>query len=267
MTTLGNDLIGWTPRRWFLFIALALVGQMGLVYWLSDYKVVAPRRSRAATRVRIASPETLEAQPTGVWSLEDPTLLALVTSRGFSRSAWLTIPRFAYSMSNSLAPPLWLRRPAEELVDDFNEFLQTNLLFDRTLSGRLPPAVSEVRSPVPVVMKGTKLRIEGGLAGWRLVSPDLPRESEPILTNTVIRVFVDSAGITRSAALLSTKGVEAADQDALNFAKHARFSPDGQGVASSSSTNAIGLVSGTLVFQWFQVNWSEMAGPALRAPN
>jgi hypothetical protein len=253
-----RELNPWTPQRWLLYTLFAFITQVALVFWLSDYNVVTPRRPRAKTHVHVAPAWETEPTPGSIPSQGDPTLFALVTPHGFSRSAWLTVQRFSYPMTNSLEPPEWLGPPTDDLVDDFDEFVQTNLISDQTISGRIPPALAQIRLPIPVVLPFTKVRTDGGLTGTVLLSQDLPRTSEPILTNTVARLLVDSAGLTVSAVLLSASGVAQADLDALNFAKRARFA------RAIEATNRTSLIFGDLVFQWFTVSWSDLAPPTVQ---
>jgi hypothetical protein len=255
------EVASWRPRRWLLLVTLALAAHLALVSWLSPPNAASLPLARSQTGVRVISHS--KKQAVSASERGDPTLFALVHSRGFSRTAWLTIPRFQYQVTNQVPPLHWLALPTEELADDFAEFVQTNLVTEDLISSIPTPALSSPTLPTPVVTSDSMVRVESGLSGRTLVAPGaLPRQPDPILTNTVVRVLVDPAGLTLSAALLSGSGAAKADQDALNFAKSARF-PLRQG-----EVNPGGFAFGTLVFRWSGVRWPngvESPGvPALR---
>jgi hypothetical protein len=247
------DITLWTPRQWLLGIALALTIQLALVFWLSGNHTGVTARSSAETHVRMAWPRDEEPAMAQPPEKDDPTLFALVSAQGFSRSAWLTLRQFKDPMTTPPEPLHWLSLASDELADDFTEFVQTNLVGEDLMASTPAPTLASPALPTPVVVPDTIVRVESGLAG-RAMLPNLrlPRETEAILTNSVVGVFVDASGRTVSAALLSTSGVAQADQDALNFAKAARFAPSPQ--AASSQT---GFAFGTLVFQWAGVRWAE----------
>jgi TonB family protein len=227
--------------------------QLALVSWLSGGHSGEAVRPRAETHVRLAWPSEPEPPAAQGPEKDDPTLFALVSAQGFSRSAWLSLPRFEDPMTNPPEPLHWLSLASEELADDFTEFVQTNLVGEDLIASTPAPTLANPALPTPVVVADTIVRVESGLAG-RALLPNLrlPRETEPILTNSVVSVLVDPSGRTMSAALLSTSGVAQADQDALNFAKAARFAPSTEGGSSIS-----GFAFGTLVFQWAGVRWAE----------
>ena len=107
---------------------------------------------------------------------------------------------------------------------------------------------------------GTTLRIEGELANLRLLkSVNLPEAPEATLTNTVVRMSVDSTGRTISAALLSSCGTARLDQEALEYARRARFAP--VPASPADATASARLAFGTFVFQWWRANWEKL-GPA-----
>jgi hypothetical protein len=249
----------WGRERWLLYVVLIFLIQLTLLWCLSDYTLVRPRQHPASTRVRLAVARQGGSPADILWAQADPTVFALVTPEGFSRSAWLTIPRRTYEMTNSLEEPHWLGPPTKTLADDFDEFLQTNLVSDELMSARIPPAFSQTRRPLPSIAASTTLRLEGDLAGRKLLSRlDLPRVSpEPILTNTVVRLVVDSGGMTLLAALISSCGEANADQEALTFARRARFAPLPEETPTERSSASGRLTFGGMVFQWFKVDWDS----------
>src|SRR5262249_8900936 len=113
--------------------------------------------------------------------------------------------------------------------------------------------------PLLSITASTTLRLEGGLADRKLLSRlDLPPLSpEPILTNTVVRLVVDSSGMTLLAALISSCGIANADQEALNFARRARLAPLPEEDSARRSAEPGGLAFGRMIFQWFRVDWND----------
>lgn len=254
MTAVNRAPIPWSRRRWLVFFLLAILAQLALVFRLSDSSVVTLGFPHAGTRIRVLPDFQNGSGAQAALSESDPTLFALVTPHGFSDSAWLTIPRFDYEMTNHLEPPQWLAPPIDELVDDFDDFVQSNVVAEETMVGRIPPVFSRVLLPEPVVTTGALVKAEGPLVSRMLpAQPALPPPpSGQIPTNTVVRVAVDIAGLPRSVALVVSSGVAAADQSALAYAKKARFAPVSMANSTDLGTET-GLTFGNLVFQWFQV--------------
>src|SRR5262249_53548950 len=93
------------------------------------------------------------------------------------------------------------------------------------------------------------VRINGALSNRKLLAvPDLPSwGSTNLLTNTVIRLMVDSEGLPRSQTLLIRSGATEADDYALRTARNLRFEPDTPRTADTSPNS---LAWGELVFQW-----------------
>jgi hypothetical protein len=244
-------------------VLLATGLQLAAVSLLSPRHEPRARPPRPEAHLRLDRLETGRTALASDFERTDPTLFALVSERGFSGAAWLTVPPFDYRMTNAPEPLRWLTIRPEELADDLSEFVQTNLLNEDVIAGALPPRVAEPVVPVPVVVAGTVLRVEGELAGRRLLEGQtIPQLSEAIVanptlaenrSNTVVSVLVDRSGRTVSAALLSLPNVlPAADELALKFAKAARFEPRRLGAVGAGQFEA-----GTLVFVWAKVRWEE----------
>lgn len=259
MNTTDPALI-WSRRQWVFWIVFLIAAQVGLVFWLGGNQTtnVIPAIAQPGVRVLPHAAESLDLSQ--VSERPDPTLFALVNQRGFSGPAWLNVRPFPYQLTNSLSFSSPLGLGTEELVDDFAEFLQTNLLSGDRIGDGLSPSVAQPVLAIPVVVNATILRVEGGLrtTPWTSEQP-LPHPAEPILTNTptVVRVLVNGAGMPVSAALLSGSGTATADRDALTFAKSMRFTTTTPG-ATAEWTNGIQVAY--LVFQWHGVRWNEPAG-------
>lgn len=251
-----DSLPAWSRRRWVLCILLIIAAQVGFICWFSERRVVLPHIQVPQPSVRLIfdrSGPRAGLAPT----VSDPTLFALVNAQSFSRSAWLTVNPFPYRMTNQAAPSHPLDFSTEELVDDFAEFVQTNLMSSDRIDKGLLPVLARPNLAHLVVVNTTVLRPAGGLTGQPWVSDQpLPQQPEPILTNSIVRVVVNSAGAPISAALLSSSGSVKADQDALRFARTVRF-PNTSGASTVELTNRVQFTSGILIFQWRQTRWIE----------
>jgi hypothetical protein len=259
MSLAEANLTTWSFRRWTAVVVLFLVGQLGLVFWLSRRPKPQPARDLATTEVRWVPTPLPKQSPVGAAAQADPTVFALPNAHGFSAAAWLTVTPFSFWMTNPPAPPRWLRPAVDEFADDFNEFVQTNLVAEEMLPDKLTPTPAQMGLPGPHLVPATVLRVEGLLSQRRLLpGQSLPQLPLIVLTNSVVRVRVDPSGRVISAALLPfpLPGPELAqaDQEALKFAKSARFAPDHEALWHEGP-DELRLVSGNLVFQWSRVRW------------
>jgi hypothetical protein len=253
MNEFAPESLGWRPRRWLVFVVLLIAAQLAVVWCLSVRRSPPAPRVSAEAHLRVVGDGNKEGARRPTFEHADPTLFALVSAEGFSGPAWLTIPDFAYTMSNGPAPLQWLAVRPEELADDLTEFVQTNLLSEDVIAGPITPQVAEPAQRVPVLTAATLLKVEGELADRPLLyNPPLPQLSEPVLTNTTVRLLVDGDGRTVSAALLSPSWVAAADQAALRFARGARFAPRRSTVEGDPGKKCD---FGTFVFQWARLRW------------
>ena len=252
----------WGRKGWIVSVLLIFAGQIALVFWLSDRAIEVPALAEPPIRVRIGTIQSPGQAEAADLKMGDPTLFALVTEEGFSKRAWLTIPPFTNQLSSRPEPPHYLALTAEDLTEDFAEFVQTNVLGDEVILDRLTPSFTHPGLPIPVVVNSTIVTLEGPLAG-RGLQPGgaLPQQGES-LTNTVVQVTVNDAGAALSAALISSSGVLKADQEALAFARTARFAPRGDSRARES--DASGVISGHLVFHWWQVRWGDSSAATAR---
>jgi hypothetical protein len=187
----------------------------------------------------------------------DPTLFALLSPAGFSRTAWLTIAPFRYTMTNHPASLAWLTLVSDELANDFAEFVQTNLVSEDVMLDNLPPEFARPTLATPLVSSGIAVRVEGPLDERGLLAElHAAAPSEPILQNTLVHVVVNDAGQVLSAALMLSCGVPQADAEALRLSATARFRPIKSSRAGrSAKQNAYSW--GNLVYQWAQVRWNE----------
>ncbi|MFO1499544.1 MAG: energy transducer TonB [Verrucomicrobiota bacterium] len=174
--------------------------------------------------------------------------------QGFSQSAWLLIPRFDSPVKKQPDPPQFLSLASEELTAEFAEFIQTNRLPEELVSGKRAPLIDTPHLVAPGLVSGTTVTLEGPLQSDVLSLAGLPQRTDLLLTNTVVQVLVNAAGMTVSAALLSSCKVPEADTAALAFARTARFAPLRSSALTNHATTA-SLTFGNLVFQWCSFRW------------
>jgi len=240
---------GWRLGRWGFFIAIIFAVQLALIFWLGNASPVRPRPPAAAPAVHLAANYSSE-----LLMLQDPTLFALPHRQGFSGSAWLKMPRMNFRSFDWSEPTNWLSLPILQLGAGFGQFTETNR-FD---SWQLPASPEpDLRLPefLPLAIGAgqSRLRLEGGLAKRRLLTPlELTSwEHKDLLTNSVVQMLVDGEGRPQSfVLLLPGSGETKADQQAINLARAARFEPmnaRGPGRISNPLTN---LTWGQMVFEW-----------------
>lgn len=233
---------GWPFHRWGLLIVLVFVAQVGLILALGDRQPIVPRKPGLAPELRLAigSSELL--------ALHDPTLFALPHSKGFAAAAWRQTSQVGFPPFRWTEPPRWLALPVEQLGNTFLSFVQTNMLV-RIEFETMPAPGLVLPAPMEMTLATrSTLRVAGDLAQRRLLNPvELPAwPSADLLTNSVVQVFVDSAGNVLSHTLLPPgSGSKDADQRALELAKVTRFAPGQQPLGR--------LTRGTLIFEWHTV--------------
>lgn len=240
----------WSNRRLSWIVALLFALHLSLVFFLSEQTRLT-RVPRASTSIRWIKDQAMDPGAAELLSLRDPTLLALVSEHGFSGTAWLNRSPFPYHLTNRSEPPQWLGPSVSRLAEDFVQFVGTNATEPLFRAEKPRPSLSQMNIADPVSLIRSVFRLEGGMAGRRLISTNALPPPEPgiILTNCVIQVLVSAKGYTLSHALLWSSGSARADENALNFAKAARFAPLDQG-RQESSADPGRYDFGTFVFQW-----------------
>jgi TonB family protein len=238
---------GWPLSRWLMLIALVFVAHVALIFTFGERKPDAPRAVTNAPELKLTTSSS-------EWlALNDPTLFAQPNLAGFAGPAWLEPPRVEFHRQEWTEPPRWLLLPVEELGAIFGQFMQTNhfAIFQFELK---PPArfIVPVALVEPNLPQTSTLRIEGDLTQRQLLTP-ISLESWPnddILKPSVVQALVDAKGNVTSIVLLSSSGLEAANQRALELVRAARFTP------------SPGLTIGQFVF-----NWHTVAPPVTNAPS
>ena len=238
----------WTRGQWLGIIALVCALQVALLFSLGDSKPKPHSAPAQAPVLRVA-----DASAGDLLALMDPTIFALPHRRGFSGPGWLLVPpqEFqAYVWSN---PPGWLELPVADLGQAFQQFIQTNSFNTFEVLPQLQP---ELTWPTLTKTRGlpqeSGFRVTGDLAGRRMLTmPVLPPQPNPeLLTNSVVQLVVDAAGVPVSLTLLVGSGKKEADQYALAQARAARFQPANP--AGKPSALA-GLSWGLLIFEWHTI--------------
>jgi hypothetical protein len=238
----------WPQRRWVIIVLLVFIAQVALIFSLSEKPRPRARSYVSSPMLRLTTPGTNE-----VLSLLDPTWFALPHWHGFSGPAWMKtpgVPLRAFSWSEDLRP---LALPALDLGSAFNRFVATN---DFAASQVLAPPEPIFNLPAvyPLqIASRSSLRIEGGLAQRRLLTPlALPLWSHTeLLSNSVVQLLVDADGRPVSAGtLLVSSGHPPADQHALQQAISARFDALRENNQARPTDR---LTWGTLIFEWKNV--------------
>lgn len=245
MTATLADSGKWSPRRLWTVIAIVFAFQVACVFWLGARKPVAARRSGGASIVFLAASGADEIP------LAEPALFVLPHRYGFSGGAWLRAPERRLNSVDWKGPVGWLSLTSAPTGNSLPEFAATNSFVSFQLAAKPAPEFTMPR--LPIAMPGptnSTLRIVGPLAARRLLTvPPLPVWAHTnILTNTVVQVLADARGNVFSWTLMPPgSGLAAADEEAIRFARTARFEPLDR--AGQNQLQAE-LTMGKLVFQW-----------------
>ena len=249
MTAAPVELRAWSRRRWWGAILLLLAAQMGLVFWLGDRSLTAPRK--AATKPTVLLAPGLSGE---LLSLNDPTLFAWANRQGFSGAAWSKIPSVNYQLADRTEPPRLLPLPVVELGAVFHRLVQTNPASPFQIADKLEPRSSptDLFPPTTSLAARSTVRVEGELAARRLLPvselPSWPHTD--LLASSVVQVMVDGDGQTISATLLSGSAHREADRYALDLAKRARFNSLRVNGPDRLMENAAPVSWGKLIFDW-----------------
>ena len=255
----------WPRRRWGWTIALVFAGQVGLIFWLGERGPVRSRPPSPAPTLRLAGVSARQ-----LLALQDPTLFALPHRRGFSGPAWLKLPLLRNRPPDWFEEARFLPLPVAQLGAGLGQFLPTNSLEPLQM-----PPLSEPEwalfepAPLPLAPEQSRLRVEGGLAGRRLLATlDLPAwQHSDVLTNSIVQVLVNAEGRPVSVTLLPPgSGLKKADDYALAQARTARFEPAGAGGQQGQPLPAplAHLARGALVFEWHTLPLPPTNAPAAK---
>ena len=221
-----------------MLVTLVFVAHLALIFAFGERKPPAPR---TVTNV----PELKLATSSAEWlALNDPTLFAQPNLAGFTGPAWLQPPHVEFHRQEWTEQPRWLELPAAELGNTFSQFMQTNRFVNFQFELKPPVKfIAPVALVEPDLAKTSTLRIEGDLTQRRLLTP-ISLQSWPnddVLEPSTVQALVDAKGNVISVVLLSSSGLDVANQRALELVRAARFEPSPD------------LTIGRFIFDWHTV--------------
>ncbi len=250
MTVAAMESQSWPRGKWWGIVALIFAAQLGLIFWLGDRDAIKVRPAASAPVIRLAGKGHAD-----LLFLDDPTLFALPNRRGFSGLSWLTVPKLPTYFFTWSESPQWLSASPPHFRAMAGQSVETNATALPLTFSRPEPAVMTVKSlPTSGAMDHSTLRLEGGLASFKLKSP-IALASQPaadLLASTEVQVVVDSAGRLMSLpVLLAKSGSVVADKEALRLAATASFEPlviEGPKPGAGRSSDK--LTWGRMIFEW-----------------
>jgi len=252
MNSAAIEPVRWPARRWVYAVSAVFIAHAALVFISSHQEQRPPEQPIFRTAIHLIGTGENERQLAASSGVDDPTLLALPSLRGFSGPAWLAFPALEYQPAEWVEPPHWLSLNSAGLSSTFSRFVVTNTTPPMTVADKpLPPLPGyDPRFPNEPLPAQSRLRIEGDLAARPLVlALDLRSWTHPeILSNTMIHAAVDAEGFTFSQVLLHGSGSREADSFALSLAANARFRPLPREQRATAGADT--LTWGRLVFQW-----------------
>ena len=244
--------IRWSRRQWIYSVAAVFAFQAVFVFALGRRERPVPQRPPFPTLVDLAPEDWATRHATNLFNLDDPTLLALPSLKGFSGPAWLRFAPLEYQPGEWVEAPNWLALDERSIAESFARYLAANETRPPRIADQpLPPLQRyEPNFPNDPVPARSRFRVEGPLAGRRLLAaPALTSWAHSeLLSNSVVRVTVSGDGSAFSAVLLTESGFPAADQYALGFARELRFQPLARARAPGGNPEA--LAWGRLIFLW-----------------
>ena len=198
----------WSRRRW-VATALGILGlQITAILLLDRQKL----RTASATHFGPGVQFAMDAASTKRWiesplSL-DPTVFGLPHSDGFSGTAWLDAQSMEYQAKEWTEPPRWLEPSPQYFGSFFASFVAEEKPGVLRIADKSIPALnaSDVWISSDAIAATTDLQAEGA-AARRLIRPEtnsLPSwPHSDILSNTVVQIVIDAAGIPVSTTLLA----------------------------------------------------------------
>lgn len=261
MTSAPAESRPWSCRRWWGMVALVLIVQLALIFWLGDTPLIRRRAAAQTLTLRLAGSDSDE-----LLALRDPTLFVLPHPERHSAPAWLKAPA---PESRSIAWPEPAQPPllaAGQPGVAFNRIVATNhpLSLPPLAKPRPQPTLPEPLSR-PMAASQSAVRLEGALAQRRLISPISLRSwtSRDILATSVVQLIVDADGRPQSVNLLSGSGSREADQHALDQAGAARFEPVSRNPIGPAPKPTAHLSSGRMIFLWHSLPPAPTNAPAI----
>jgi hypothetical protein len=265
----------WRWLRWIAAVAIVFAAHVVLIFVFGARKPVAP------VPVRNTPSFALVDESAGDWiALNNATLFALPGNNGFAASMWTELPPLNIYHKPWTEEPQWLK-PSNSLqmaglFAPFNRFIKTNRFARVHFEFNMPPEVAVPAAPLePPIAQNSMLRIEGELAGRRLLTPvTLPTwQDSDIDAPSIVQVLVNAAGNVVSAVLLPQDILSPgnswepplthnrqADQLAVQVARTLRFAPvlsedagqpgSAPDPAARTSATLARMAIGQLIFDW-----------------
>lgn len=242
----------WSRQRW-AGVVLAILGlHLGALYITSPRQTAAPRRPEARAAVRWLTSPDLARTTLDALLLNDPTLLAMASPRGFSGAAWLRPQPPTYRVSEWTDTERSLAQPTNSLGGAFQQLASGSpaLLFDPARKPAVPAPAATVAQPA--LRTASRLRVEGPVRSRPLVAAPALRSwpHTDVLADSRVQVFVNAEGLLFSPRLVNGSGrhpaQRAADQHALDLARAIRFEP----MPTTTGSRSPALMEGMLVFEW-----------------
>jgi TonB family protein len=228
---------GW--KKFSLFVALAFVVQLTLVFLLGAKKNAAPRAVNNVPVFQLAGNGSEL-----VW-LTDPTLFVLPQPEDFAAAGWPPPPAVTNLLFRYTEAPSFLASPAvSSLGAAFKTFMRTNQVAPFQPGFKPEPQLfmpeMAIESLLPQI---STWHLAGEIAGRQILNtfsaPTLAVND--VIAPSRVQLLVDTDGTVASAVLLESSGYDAADQQALELARTLRFAP------------ADRLMFGEIDFNWHTV--------------
>ena len=238
---------GWGWKKFSLFVALAFVVQLALVFLLGAKKNAAPRMVKNVPVFQLAG------SGSGLVRLTDPTLFVLPQPEDFTAAGWSRPPAVTNLLFRYTEAPSFLASPAAaSLGAAFKTFMETNQVevFHPGFKPEPPPLMPEgaIESLLPQM---STWRLTGEIAGRQILNalsaPTLAVND--VIAPSRVQLLVDKDGTVASDVLLESSGYDAADQQALELARTLRFAP------------ADRLMFGEIDFHWHTVPLATTNAP------
>lgn len=239
----------------FLFLLHAFA-----IFRFAERRDFEPPTSELNGFLFVAGETSIETRLTALTAYRDPTLFALPHPHGFSGGAWQSFDPELPKLTNWSAPAEWLALPDNQLGRSLNDYLATNRPSAEPLLAALRMTRrSEARIPSEPVLTNTIVRVEGPLAARVLVKvPTLPKvvHIDVLKTPTVIAISVNGDGVVETASIAGSSGLKMADEQAVKVARLFEFQP--LVVRNARERERATPVSGQLIFTWQVVTESGM---------
>lgn len=245
----------WGRLRWMAAVMLIMMLHLGGLFALSDWGEKPALREEDRFRVVMLTEPGDAQRLLESYSLNDPTLLASVSARGFSGPAWMNIAPPPFKLPEWSDEERWMTQDVSALGADFRSYVRTNLGATLSIAKQtLPPPLSAGEAPAEAL--ASRLLVAGGLERRPLVAqPPLKlMTTSELLLPTQVEVMVNDKGYVFSPRLQPAFGVrsaaqQAADREALRLIPKLQFAP----IQRLPGNDEFPFTKGYVVFQWAAV--------------